>query len=439
MTNTPVPTETPTSTATNTPLPTDTPTQTATNTATPTYTPTPTATNTPLPTETPTSTATDTVTPTYTPAPTATNTPLPTETPTSTATDTATPTYTPTPIATNTPLPTETPTSTATDTATPTYTPTPIATNTPLPTETPTSTATDTVTPTYTPTPTATNTPLPTDTPTSTATNTATPTYTPTPTATNTLTPTTTRTPTPTATLTPTQTATRTPTPTRTFTPSPTVTKTPTPLPDLIFADGFESGTLSAWSPNVTDNGDLSVSTGSASVGTYGMQAVINNNTSIYVTDNTPNAEARYRARFYFDPNSIPMASGNSLYIFYGYNSSGAVVVRVEFGWSGSSYRIRVGIRDNSSNWTTSAWVNISDAVHSIEFYWQAATGTGTNNGGLTLWIDGTQQANLTGINNNQRRIDYIQLGIVAGIDNRTRGTTYFDAFELRRNTYIGP
>jgi len=169
------------------------------------------------------------------------------------------------------------------------------------------------------------------------------------------------------------------------------------------------------------------------------MQAAINNNTSIYVTDNTPNAEPRYRARFYFDPNSISMASGNSLYIFYGYNSSGAVVVRVEFGWSGSSYRIRAAIRDNSSNWTTTSWFPISDAMHSIEFYWQAATGTGANNGGLTLWIDGTQQANLTGINNNLRRIDYIQLGAAAGIDTGTRGTTYFDGFESRRNTYIGP
>jgi hypothetical protein len=169
------------------------------------------------------------------------------------------------------------------------------------------------------------------------------------------------------------------------------------------------------------------------------MQAVINNNTSIYVTDNTPNAEARYRARFYFDPNSISMASGNSLYIFYGYTSGGAVVVRVEFGWSGSSYRIRAAVRDNSNNWITSSWFTITDTRHSIEFYWQAATGAGANNGGLTLWIDGTQQANLTGINNNLRRIDYIQLGAVAGIDNRTRGTTYFDAFESRRNTYIGP
>ena len=32
-----------------------------------------------------------------------------------------------------------------------------------------------------------------------------------------------------------------------------------------------------------------------------------------------------------------------------------------------------------------------------------------------------------------------MQLGAVAGVDTGTRGTTYFDAFESRRDTYIGP
>ena len=34
----------------------------------------------------------------------------------------------------------------------------------------------------------------------------------------------------------------------------------------------------------------------------------------------TPNAEARYRARFYFDPNTIGMGTGESHYILVGYS-----------------------------------------------------------------------------------------------------------------------
>jgi len=63
----------------------------------------------------------------------------------------------------------------------------------------------------------------------------------------------------------------------------------------------------------------------------------------------------------------------------------------------------------------------------------------GTNNGGLTLWIDGAQSAELTAIDNDMRRIDRVRLGVPAGVDGTTRGTYYFDAFESRRRTYIGP
>jgi hypothetical protein len=74
-----------------------------------------------------------------------------------------------------------------------------------------------------------------------------------------------------------------------------------------------------------------------------------------------------------------------------------------------------------------------------MELDWRAATAAGANDGGLTLWLDGQQRANLTSINNDARRIDRVRLGAVIGIDSGTRGTYYFDAFESRRGTYIGP
>jgi hypothetical protein len=81
----------------------------------------------------------------------------------------------------------------------------------------------------------------------------------------------------------------------------------------------------------------------------------------------------------------------------------------------------------------------ITDSPHFIEMDWRAATSAGANNGGLTLWIDGIQQADLTSVDNDTRRIDRVRLGAIAGIDTRTRGTYYFDAFESRRQTPIGP
>jgi hypothetical protein len=208
---------------------------------------------------------------------------------------------------------------------------------------------------------------------------------------------------------------------------------------DSIFSDGFETGDLSAWSSSVTDGGNLNVTNVSAMLGSYGLQAVINDNNSIYVEDGTPSNEPHYRARFYFDPNTISMRSGNALYIFVGYNASGTNTIRVEFRYSSASYQLRVSLIRDNSTWISGSWYTISDGPHYVELNWQAATTSGANNGYLTFWIDGTQRENLSGIDNDTRRIDYVRLGVVAGLDNGTRGTLYFDAFESRRQSYIGP
>lgn len=242
---------------------------------------------------------------------------------------------------------------------------------------------------------------------------------------------------TPTATS-PTPTATHTPTNTPTIVPTaPTAASTPTPVAaDGIFADDFETGTLSAWSANANSAGSK-VTTAAALVGAQGWQVSIASNTSTYLTDNTPNAEPRYRARFYFDSNAILMADGNAHLLFAGYHGT-KLVLRTEFRKSKGKYQLRVGTLDDKATWKSSSWFTISDAGHPIEVDWQAATAAGANNGVLTLWIDGMLQTNVLGIDNDTRRIDAIRLGPSSGIDSGTRGTYYFDAFASRRQSAIG-
>jgi len=270
---------------------------------------------------------------------------------------------------------------------------------------------------------------FPTATPSSTPTSTNTPTNTSTPLPTNT----------PTITLTPTNTPTITVTPTASNTPDAVATATPsaTTLPDLIFADGFESSSFSAWSSNKPDSGDLSVTTSSALVGSNGMEVVVDDTVNIYVTDELPNAETRYRARFYLDPNSISMTDGNAQYIFSGQDASTAF--QLDFRFSAGSYQIRLRQYTNSNSVQSTNWVTISDALHSLELEWWASTSAGANNGGMTLWVDGIQSGGLSGVANDTRRIESVRLGAVSGIDAGTLGTYYIDAFESRRQTYIGP
>lgn len=189
----------------------------------------------------------------------------------------------------------------------------------------------------------------------------------------------------------------------------------------------------------MTNGGGLSVSTTAAIGGIFGMQSQITNNNPQYVQDDNPNGESHYRARFYFNPNSITMNNNNYHSIFIGYQGASTAVLRVDFRKSSSSYQLRAGLADNASTWQNTGWDNITNAAHYIELDWIAAAASGTANGSLTFWIDGVQQASLTGVANDTRRVDMVRLGSVTGIDSGTRGTYYLDSFVSRRLTYIGP
>jgi RHS repeat-associated protein len=206
-----------------------------------------------------------------------------------------------------------------------------------------------------------------------------------------------------------------------------------TALPDAIFADDFESGGFGYWSANT----GVSVTTAAslAPAGTRGMSVPLASATTAkYVTSAAPAVEPRFRARFYFDSNSIVMANNADHVIFYG-DSGTTPVIQVDLGYTtAGGYRLRARIRDNSSTWNNSAWVNVTDSPHFVEVDWQSAT-----SGSLGWWIDGTSQSPPANINNSARKIDRVRLGAVANVDSTTNGTLYFDAFESRRQTYIGP
>jgi hypothetical protein len=212
--------------------------------------------------------------------------------------------------------------------------------------------------------------------------------------------------------------------------------------PNVIFYDGFGSGDLSGWSSCITDGGDLSVSS-AADLGWgyyYTMQIAIDDNHAAYCVDERPTAQKTYRARFYFDPNSIAMVNGDAHYLFYGMKSPSPLVVRVDLRRNANQYQLRAGLVNDGTTWKWSSWFNITDTTHYIEFLWKAATGAGKNNGSLTLWIDGAQKNKLTGVDNDTRRIDFIRLGAVGSVDSGTRGMYYFDEFESRKDSQvIGP
>ncbi len=233
---------------------------------------------------------------------------------------------------------------------------------------------------------------------------------------------------------TPTSISVQTETATATPAQSPTVTPTPTPMPPAgpIFVDDFESGDISVWSASVTGGGDLSVQAAAALEGSRGLQAVIDDNAGIFVEDDHPFAERRYRASFRFDPNSIAMTSGDTHNIFVG-RSSGIDVFRLAFRRYGSSYQLALQSLTDAAVFASTSWYTLSDAPHVVAIETNAATTAGANDGAFSLWIDGVLRQTRIGIDSDTVRVDEVRLGPVSSIDSGTRGVYYFDGFASER------
>ena len=216
-------------------------------------------------------------------------------------------------------------------------------------------------------------------------------------------------------------------TPTPTITPFPSSTPTPSAVPSAgIFTDGFESGNLAAWAQAV-GGADLSAQASAALAGSFGLRATINDVTGLYVRDNSPANESRYRAEFLFDPNSLAMAISDTHLIFQ-VNTPTASVVQLSLQYSATGYRITTQVKDGAGLWQSLAAQPISDAPHLIEIDWQAGA-----NGSLALSIDGELKETKAGLANSAHRVDWVRLGPFYGIDAGTSGAEYFDAFESDR------
>ena len=206
---------------------------------------------------------------------------------------------------------------------------------------------------------------------------------------------------------------------------------------DVLFKDDFGSGDLTAWSSNSNDEGDLVASSNNVYIGDFALEATIDDTNSIYVQDDSPDTETRYRARFYLDPNSITMSDGDVFTIFSDGNAD--TPVTVIFGYTVvNGYAVQIGISDDTDTFTYSSWYELEDDWQSVEIDWAASSAAEANDGYITLWIDGSEKETVDQIDNDSKRFNQIRLGLVEGLDAGTTGTLFFDAFESRNATYIG-
>jgi hypothetical protein len=209
---------------------------------------------------------------------------------------------------------------------------------------------------------------------------------------------------------------------------------------DLIFADGFETGDWSRWSAVATD-GDLAVTPQAALVGNYGLQAFVDDSTSLFVQDDTPTREARYRARFYFDPSQFDPGEAAGTFrtrIFIVLQEPTRRVVSLVLKRQNGQYSVMARVRQDDGSLRDTGFIPITPGRHWIEISWQKATADSSFDGRFDMWIDGTAVAPLTGIDNFAYGVDFVRMGALS-LKRGASGVLRFDAFESRRTTPIGP
>lgn len=199
-----------------------------------------------------------------------------------------------------------------------------------------------------------------------------------------------------------------------------------------LFSDGFESGDLSAWDSAVTDSGDLSAHADAAIHGSYGLKCLFDDTTAIYVRDDTPSAETRYRARIYIDTTALTMPNNGELVIVKPYMTAGSARVcqiGIKYYTSGTQYKVYAGIRTDAPATSFTAEYSITNGEHYIEIDWKAATSAGANNGYIELLIDGVSKETKGSIDNDTYVIDWVLVGSANDPTSGTEGYLSIDSF----------
>jgi hypothetical protein len=207
-------------------------------------------------------------------------------------------------------------------------------------------------------------------------------------------------------------------------------------VPDLILQDNFESGGLGAWSSTSTDGGDLSVTGAAALAGSLGLQGVVDDTAGLYVQDDSPEDEGRYRVRFAIDPNGFDpgeAAGKRRTRVLLAFQEAPtrrlfAVVLRRLNG----QYAIGARARRDDNTQASTPFFNVTDAPLIVDVAWTQAGTPDANDGRLDLWIDGAHVSTLPGLDNNASGIDFVRLGALS-VKATATGTLFWDGFESHR------
>ncbi len=157
--------------------------------------------------------------------------------------------------------------------------------------------------------------------------------------------------------------------------------------------------------------------------------------TVAYVQDANPASESSYHARWYLDLTQMALAS-DTVRHFDALSGAGGSVLQLRLDRVGGQNRVTlVAVADDASEIAASPVV-VADGWRAVEIEWHASSGA--DDGELRLYVDDTEVAALTGLDNDTLRVETIRLGATDFIDGSAAGTMDLDEFSSRNDGRIG-
>lgn len=211
-----------------------------------------------------------------------------------------------------------------------------------------------------------------------------------------------------------------------------------------LFNITHDGGNLGEYDSTVIGGGDLSAEVAAALASTVeGLNVLIDDNGAIYgqKDEASPNTSETIRFRFYLDPNSINMGSGNSFVLVKAFSSASRNIAQVNLQYDGANYEIRSFFGQDLGSTVILHTTDITDEEHYIEVLVVRAANSGSDDGSMEVWIDGGSVASKADIDNFDQfdNYDFFRAGAVLGIDTGTRGTIFIDEIVMRDDsTEIG-
>ncbi len=178
---------------------------------------------------------------------------------------------------------------------------------------------------------------------------------------------------------------------------------------------------------------DLHVTPAAAYTGSYGLEVGAAGTAPAWVEDTHPGAAAQYRARVYVDADLLAIPDGTAVPILAAYDGGGGELLHLEIQAVGGSYLL-AGVALDGAGTSATTPVPLHAGWQAAEVAWTTGTGDGT----LEVYLDGSLAATLSGLDTGGAALASVRLGAPSGLPAGASGSLVFDCFDSAPHAALG-